>query len=85
VNELNRWTFIAEYDGGTYIRQLQATSLDLALEVLCLSDESDFWTGLLDEDNLEPVPITGIENVWCITGLFNDKLVMAHVVLTSQS
>jgi hypothetical protein len=85
VKDLKRWTLVAEFDGGTYIRQVVAASLDLAVEINCLSDELDFWTGLLDEDLEDlndPTPIDGVENVWCISGLFNDQSVLVHVVLT---
>lgn len=82
---MKRWTLIAEYEGGTYIRQVMARSLKLALDAVCASDELDFWIGLLDQDLFDPVPITGTGNVWCVSGLFNDKSVRSHIVLTAQN
>ena len=80
------WTLIAEYKGGTYIEQAVATSLDEAVQAICSVTESKFLLSLLDEEELkDPVKITGIENVWCITGLFENTLVLANIVLTSES
>jgi hypothetical protein len=81
---MKRWTMIVDYDGGTYIRQAVSPSIEQAVLRMIETDEAGYMSCLAENTSEDYVPITGIENTWCISGLFDDKLVTAHIVLTAD-
>lgn len=76
------WTLIVDYDGGTFLEQASAPTLRDAVEKICDITSHSFLKSLLGSDLDDPSPIVGIEGSWCISGLYDDKLVLAHVVQT---
>jgi hypothetical protein len=78
------YTFFFEYRGGVTIRQVLATRLSRAIEIMVkiMSDEKGIsWSDFLED---HPVPVVDIENVWCITALIDDALCMCHITVTER-
>jgi len=67
-----KYTFIFEYEGGTYIKQVAASELKHAIDIwanLIGPEIPEFYktkkTQLLKETQFhDPDPIIGIDNVW---------------------
>ncbi len=80
------YTFFFEYRGGITIRQVLASSLSTAIE-LVLEIMPDIkgisWSDFLDSN---PVPVNDMKNVWCITALIDndENLCMCHITITAQ-
>ena len=77
-----RFTFITEYQGGTYIYQGTGKDL-LSVHRKWLKHAFKVWRpkGVeLEMDKSAYVPVDGIKNVWCGTGLIGKKLVLVNVV-----
>jgi len=62
----NLWTFIIEYEGGTYISQFANMSLVEAIRIYNETDPSGQGAVPLDEDY---TPITGVTSTFCLGGL----------------
>jgi len=86
------YTILAEYGGGTYISQVEADAPDAAIEIWTQSEPSgkddlpfearqDLRKELTDGE--VPIPLAGQKNVWCITGLYRNRLLLINIVLTS--
>src|SRR5438309_1111841 len=81
------FTVVYEYNGGTYIRQIEANnpadSLKRSLPTLL-----PVWE-LIEQDMEEAlaghsiVRLTECVNVWSTTGLINDLLLLIHIVETA--
>lgn len=83
------FTFIAEYKGGTYTRQIEAKSLNAAIShwqkseialiaKASLTDVSNFNFDQLDE----AVSIDGCQNVWFSTSSVDKSFLLVNVVST---
>jgi hypothetical protein len=92
MNKPMLWTFLLEYDGGTYISQVRAADLTQGLvswPIAVPDSDLAIW-GLTRSDlaglNLSgAVPIQGVTNVWCASGLTrSDKQILIHIVATSS-
>lgn len=88
------YTFILEFDGGTYISQVQAQDAKSAPEVWGASLKSGDVRGLRDASirrlradlaSDEPVPLTGLEMVWCMSTLVRGRLALVNFVQTSPN
>jgi hypothetical protein len=89
--KLETYTVLAEYGGGTYIKQLTAPSPEAVFTswVAALS-EDDLETSTLDRDGLiasidtvTSVPINGCSGVWCFSTNVAGKQLLAHFVRTA--
>ncbi len=88
------FTFILDYNGGTYIHQIKARSLRIAPVKWASTLEESEIPGfgkqgkkqlILDLQNDEPVGIQGTSNVWCISALVRGKLALINIVATVDS
>lgn len=69
---MNKYTFIAEYRGGTYISQFKAKGLDLALIEWAKNLNKKYFSPhkkakIIEEiknNDFPPLPINGVDNVW---------------------
>ena len=85
------FTFVLEFDGGTHISQLRATSLFRAVEeygAQLLRDKAVAklpvrrrLSEALSAEN--PVAIKGMRNVWCCSASIGKKLALLNVVATA--
>jgi hypothetical protein len=83
----NRYTFVIEFLGGTYVHQARGETPELALRGwlrLASVDElewagyrSDLMRALLDQT---AVPVDGCHNVWCMSGLAAEHLFLIHII-----
>ena len=89
---LSLYTLICEYDGGTYIAQMSASSPKNA--VLSWLGARGSWKCipkavrlLIKEglDNDPPVAISGARNVWCLIASSSKGLVLINLVRTSPN
>jgi hypothetical protein len=84
------YTFILDFQGGTYVGQADGT-LETALENwlsdLEFGDLSGHDLGILRNSLLEdrPTPLDGLKNVWCSTGSIEDDLAIVHMIETTNS
>jgi hypothetical protein len=87
------YTFIMDYDGGTYVSQVKAPSPKSA----CLK-----WARGLDGEQIKglggkshesliaeikdesPTPIHGVLNAWCATALIRGTLALINIVQTEN-
>jgi hypothetical protein len=85
------FTFVAEYKGGTYVSQVKAANLKVALRTWARELEPDVITGfgkaghkrIIDECEVEvlPVALNEVKNVW----FFYVRGFFVNVVNTSQN
>lgn len=80
------YTFFFEYRGGITIRQVLASSLSRAIELIVEmmpADKGILWSDFLDSN---PVPVDDMKNVWCITALIDndENLCMCHITITAH-
>ena len=85
-----KYTFIFEYKGGTYIKQVVATSLNEAI---------DAWAELVGPEipkfgkkrkkrlfeqmkHDRPIPLDGLENIWCMSFLMGKASGLLNIVAT---
>jgi predicted GNAT superfamily acetyltransferase len=89
------YTFIMDYEGGTYVSQFQGESvkdaciewsnnLDVSeIESFSEANKSEFIKEMKDEI---PTPIDRLINVWCISLLTeDDKLAIVDIVQTEKT
>lgn len=75
------WTFVIEFEGGTYCSQFQAESLKDAVSQYNNNDPSEQGAVPLDADAAE---LSGLKNIFCTSGLTDtDELfILANIVKT---
>ena len=85
------YTFIFEFDGGTYISQIKARSLKSAVKSWAKKIAKDSPLTLPEKtcrvltDAIAgdpPTPVSGLANVWCLTALVRGKLALLNIVQT---
>ncbi len=88
------FTFILDYRGGTYIRQMAGRSLKRAIQEwaeslqaseiyrLGNSGKQDLVSALNDE---QPIPIEGVQNVWCFSVVARGQLALINIVKTEPA
>lgn len=89
------YSFILEYKGGTYCKQVEAGSVNEALEEWCtsLGSEEDFDENMKaqvvsemelckKEGDSAIVPLEGVVNMWCGTFLINEVPGLLNIVKT---
>ncbi len=78
------WTFVVEFEGGTYCSQFQAVILQDAVSQYNNCDPSEQGAVPLDADAVE---LTGMKNIFCTSGLTekNKLSIFANIVKTEIS
>ena len=81
------FTFVLDFQGGTYVGQAEGP-LETALANWLLSLELD----RLSRNELQTlrdsivmdnrVHVEGLKNVWCSTGLVDEKIAIVHIIAT---
>lgn len=96
---MSLYTFIANYDGGTYISQVTAPdpksavfAWAQALEVAAIpgfgdKSKQDLLCELHqdEEDEILYTPLDGLAKVWCVTPVVRGKLMLVNFVETSTN
>jgi hypothetical protein len=80
---LATFTLILEFGGGTYIRQVRATSPQGALKKLAASNDGKVKLFHALADN-GVVAIDGLENCWCSTASRRGKFALINIVRTAE-
>jgi len=87
------YTFLLEYRGGTYVSQVRARSLSLAIEAwtaefmrikvpgLGLRSKSDLAEKILRD---APTTVDGLINTWCSSALVRGHLALIHFTQTEE-
>lgn len=85
------YTFVMEFLGGTYVHQGVGESPELALRAwLHIACEEEFEWGIHRLELLKQladeaaVPIEGLRNVWCLSGMASDHLFLIHIIATES-
>jgi len=78
------WTFVVDFEGGTYCSQFQADNLQDAVSKYNSSDPSEQGAVPLDANAVE---LTGLKNIFCTGGLTekNEQSILANIVKTEIS
>ena len=95
INHTKKYTFILEFRGGTYIKQVSKKSIKKAFNkwISILTSESYKKYFSTKEQkffkensiNLEQiVPLEGIENVWYNGFLYKNEYYHFHIILTNN-
>ena len=96
MDEKALFTAICDFRGGTYISQIAAKDIERAVRAWAdhieqSKDIPDASTEIardarfhLDELDIQPTAISGLANVWCISGLVDDELVLVNFVRTDR-
>lgn len=88
---MKRYTFIAEYRGGTYISQYVAQTLKDALymwaekldtEIFSTSKRNRILLEVNDPDQI-PIPLKGLEKVWCSCYLSGESFLLLNIIETT--
>jgi hypothetical protein len=88
---MNRYTFITEFRGGTYISQVKETNLraamilwgmNLDLEQIKFLGEKGKSELQKELENESPTSIDGVENVWFFCIRIKPGLLMVNVIET---
>jgi hypothetical protein len=90
MDESALFTFLVEQKGGTYVRQLSAPTVSVALEdwrqsVLGeVAELSKTPNARFEDMDLEFVQLDGYTNVWCVTASVDDSLLLMNIVATAE-
>lgn len=85
----NLWTFIIEYEGGTYISQFENMELVEAIQKYNIIDPSGQGAVPLEEGY---TPLNGAQSVFCLSGTTNksqklfskrEKAIFGNAILTA--
>lgn len=87
---MKKFTFIAEFRGGTYISQYEALDLKNALFIWADNLDSQIFTKKVKEkirekthnEDFFPVPIKTIDNVWCSSYVVFRSLLLLNIIET---
>jgi hypothetical protein len=87
------YTFVLDFDGGTYIAQVKGPALRDACELWLHTElEKIDALGQTERTKLiesvsddEPAVVDSMKNVWCLSGLANGRLALVHVVKTDSA
>ena len=87
---MKKFTFIAEYKGGTYISQYEALNLEEALLLWADNLDLQYFTEkvktrirhVVRDKEFPPIALDSIENVWCFSCTINRSLLLLTIVRT---
>jgi hypothetical protein len=85
------FTFVLEYDRGTYISQCRAATVRSAVARYALHLAGNKAVSTVSVRNRladalsgeEPIPVDGVRNVWCCSASIGKKFALLNVVATS--
>lgn len=74
------WTFVIDYDGGTYVSQHKGDTVADAVKAARFAEPLDDYVF----PDADAVQIVGCPNVYCRSGIHpkTDELVLAHIIKT---
>lgn len=90
---MKRFTFIADFEGGTYLSQVEADHVGEALVTWGASLSSSDLGGLGDERlatlraelaSETPIAVRTLWSVWCASVLVGDAYLLIHIVDTRR-
>lgn len=90
---MNLYTFVLEFEGGTYVSQVEAASVELAPSAWATAITPGTTQGMPDASLRElceaiaeqvPVRLDGLQQVWCISPLVRGRMALVHFVLTAR-
>ena len=92
IGNMKKYTFIVEYRGGTYISQYVALDLNAALLMWVNNLDKRYFSAHKKQMLLEeisdidffPVPIEGVDNVWCRSYLSGKYFLLLNIVETAK-
>src|ERR1700676_1623806 len=90
MDENALFTFLVEYKGGTYVRQLSAPTVSSALDywranVLGeVAELSQTPKSQFEEMASDFVHLDGSMNVWCLTASIDGHLLLMNIVATAE-
>ncbi|RVT93370.1 hypothetical protein [Sphingomonas crocodyli] len=84
------FTFICEFEGGTYASQVQALNAHHALmewgkslrHSRPMGDRAEIIADAAFDEDEPPTPLDGLDNVWCWTTEIDGRLLLANIVRT---
>jgi hypothetical protein len=94
------YTVVMEYGGGTYVSQIDASSVEQALRLWAAKLDAGAVAGLDHEGKVElvddieeelsnggqPVPLTGLVNAWCASAWISGRgLMLINIIATVPS
>lgn len=88
-----KFTFLLEFDGGTYISQIDETSLETAMkswaESLDLAKIKGMNQNMKEEiiggiEGEDPIALEGLTRVWCFTIMPEGHFGLIHFIETAQ-
>jgi hypothetical protein len=87
------YTVILDFQGGTYISQVPASSPKEAARLYTRTitkSEADAWKVDLSRlkalfRDCEPVPLKDLLNAWCVSGEIGGHLVLMNIIQTVQA
>ena len=87
------YTFVMDYDGGTYIAQVKASSPTIAVKKWAKGLEQEAVHGISAKSKAKLIrqikdetlsPVTGILNTWCVSTILSRKLALIHFIKTDH-
>ncbi|MBO9582211.1 MAG: hypothetical protein J7498_15090 [Sphingobium sp.] len=90
--DLNLFTIVCDYKGGTYISQVWATDHEHAIiewstllrREQSIESVSDQIAQAADDTRTDNIPITGLSGVWCWTGTVENALALVNIIRSAQ-
>ncbi|MBJ2156632.1 hypothetical protein [Variovorax sp. IB41] len=90
---MSLYTFVLEFEGGTYVSQAEAVSVELAPSAWAEGIAPGTIRGMADASVRElreaiaeevPVQLDGLQEVWCISTLVRGRMALVHFVSTAR-
>jgi hypothetical protein len=90
---MHLYTFVLEFEGGTYLSQAEAESIELAPSAWAAGIAPGTIQGMAGASARElreaiaeevPVQLTGLQEVWCFSALIRGRMALVHFVSTAQ-
>ncbi len=88
---MSLYTFILDFQGGTYISQLSSRSVNSAVKKWAKELDTDEIFGMGNSVKQEiinevekdvPIPLKGLKRTWCVSALTGKGLALVNVVET---
>lgn len=87
---MKKYTFIAEFRGGTYISQYKAMTLMNALFIWADNLDPQYFTNRLKikiqekvrDEYFFPISIETVDNVWCSSYVINKSFLLLNIIET---
>jgi len=92
---MDRYTFVLEFEGGTYISQTSAANVDAAFNTWCEETQrknffahrtTRFLKAMQKQTPASKIAlVSGVDGVWCLSCIFAGNLVLMHIALTQPT